>query len=207
MELCACAVVHPGNAAKFAEYPKPSIYPISWELKFQHSTPKRIVVELPGEPVPKAYWYMTYTVTNNTDDEQTFLPVFEMLTREGKVIRSDNNIPKKVFEAIKAREKDQFLQPAYAVAGELRVGEDQAKDSVAIWEEPEPRMGTFSIFVGGLSGEIAELKDDDGKPVKDKDGNTVILRKTKQLEYQVRGDELYPGNDSIDLKEERWIMR
>ena len=30
----------------------------------------------------------------------------------------------------------------------------QARDSVAVWEEPDPDMGTFRIFVGGLSGEF-----------------------------------------------------
>jgi len=48
-----------------ADYPKPSPYPISWELNFEHSKPKRIVVDVPGQSAPKAYWYMTYTVTNN----------------------------------------------------------------------------------------------------------------------------------------------
>jgi hypothetical protein len=68
-------------------------------------------------------------------------------------------------------------------------------------------MGTFSIFAGGLSGEAVNLKDDNGQPVKDKDGLQVILRKTKQLEYQIRGDEVYPGEDAIVLKNEQWVMR
>src|SRR6476620_346843 len=136
-----------------SDYPKPSLYPISWELKFEHKMPKRIVVDVPGSSAPSAYWYMTYGVTNNTDKEQLFLPYFEMLTRSGKVIRSDNGVPARVFDAIKQRENNRYLQPGPKVAGELRVGEDQAKEGVAIWPEPEPRMGTFSIFVGSLSGE------------------------------------------------------
>src|SRR5207248_1100298 len=61
-----------------ADYPKPSPYPISWELTFQHDKPKRIVVNVPGRPAPVAYWYLMYSVTNKTDQEQTFLPFFEM---------------------------------------------------------------------------------------------------------------------------------
>src|SRR5437588_12379146 len=80
-----------------ADYPKPSPYPISWELKFDHDMPQRIVVKAPGVAAPQAYWYLTYTVTNNTGQEQTFLPFFEMLTNDGKVIRSDNKIPAVVF--------------------------------------------------------------------------------------------------------------
>ncbi len=55
-------------------YPKPSPYPKSWELDFQHGMPTRVVVQVPGQNVPQAYWYMTYTITNNSDTEQLFLP-------------------------------------------------------------------------------------------------------------------------------------
>src|SRR3954471_24751461 len=167
----------PAQTTEPSAFPKPSMYPISWELKFEHKTPKRIVVDLPGR-APQAYWYMTYSVTNSTDKERLFLPFFEMLTRTGKVVRSDNGVPAKVFDAIKSRENNRYLMPAAKIAGELRVGEDQAKESVAIWPEPDPRMGTFSIFAGGLSGESVILKDEKGQDVKDKDGQPVILRKT-----------------------------
>src|SRR5262245_12741021 len=121
-----------------ADHPKPSVYPVSWELKFDHSKAKRIVVDVPGTGARQAFWYMTYTVMNPTDQEQVFLPQFELLTRDGKVIRSDNNISPVVFDAIKARERGTAgLQSALQIAGPLRVGEDQAKEGVAIWQEPE----------------------------------------------------------------------
>ena len=203
--ICATAAVVPSVAR--GDHPRPSIYPISWELKFTHGMPKRIVVEPPGQTVPQAYWYMTYSVTNNTDRERTFLPFFELVTREGKVIRSDKHIPARVFEAIKAREKNRFMQPSWEIAGELRVGEDQAKEGVAIWPEPEARMGQFAIYVGELSGEIAAVKDSAGQPVKDGQGKPVILRKTLQLNYLIRGDEVYPGEDEVNEQAERWVMR
>src|SRR4051794_3567973 len=136
-----------------AEYPTPSVYPISWQLDFDHDLPKRVVVDVPGEGPPRAYWYMTYTVTNNTDQERTFLPIFELLTNDGKVIRSDNKIALKVFNTIKAREGKKLLEEGTQIGGAIRLGETQAKDGVAIWREPDPEMGQFSIFVGGLSGE------------------------------------------------------
>lgn len=201
--LCAAFVACTAQA----EIPKPSPYPISWELNFDHSKPKRIVVDVPGESAPKAYWYMTYTVTNKTDKEQTFLPIFQLVTKEGKVIRSDNNIPEKVFDAIKDREHIKYLEPYTKVAGELRIGDDQAKDSVAIWEEPEAKMGTFQIYVGGLSGESVFLKNDKGEQEKDADGKPIILRKTLQLTYQIPGDEIRPGEDPVIEKSHDWVMR
>ncbi len=195
------------RARDVGEYPRPSPYPVSWELKFAHATPKRIVVTPASGGVPQPYWYMTYAVTNNSDKEQTFLPVFELVTRTGKAIRSDNSIPAAAFDAIKLREKNHFLEPSYKIAGQLRVGDDQAKEGIAIWPEPDPRMGSFSIYVAGLSGEIAELRDDGGAVMKDKDGQAIILHKTLQLNYLIRGDEVYPGEDEVNEKSETSVMR
>lgn len=181
-----------------ADYPKPSPYPKTWELKFDHGTPKRVVV--PGKDgVARAYWYLTYTVTNDTDREQLFLPAFELLSKDGQVVRNDINIPQSVFNAIKQREGMRFLQTAAQIGGELRLGPDQAKDGVAIWPEPSPEMGSFSIFASGLSGETATVKGPEGKD--------VILRKTLQLNYLIRGDEVFPGEDDINENPREWVMR
>ena len=187
-------------------FPKPSPFPITWEFDFKHKPVKRIVVDIPGS-APQAFWYMTYTVTNKTDQARTFLPVFEMLTEDGKVIRSDRSIPYKVFTEIKAREKNRFLEHFTQIGGEVRIGEDEARDGVAIWKEPNPEMGTFSIFLTGLSGEAVRLKDGEGKDVKDAKGQPIILRKTLQMNYFVRGDEVYPGQDEVNTRPEAWIMR
>ncbi|MCC7352042.1 MAG: hypothetical protein IT446_15895 [Phycisphaerales bacterium] len=195
------------NAAQAGEYPKPSPYPISWELNFSHSQPQRIVVKAPGELTASAYWYVTYTVTNNTRQEQLFLPMFELLGDDGAVMRSDDNIPPAVFDAIKARTKNDLLQPPLSVGPEIRIGEDQAIDSVAIWREPKLRMGQFSIFATGLNGEWVYLKDDQGNPVKGADGQPVILRKTLMLTYLVRGDETFGGPDAVVEKSQQWVMR
>ena len=206
LALCPAAIVAPAFAGP-TTYPSPSPYPISWELQFDHSMPKRIVVETPGSATPLAYWYMTYTVTNKTETEQVFLPHFELLTRTGNVIRSDFNIPEKVFDAIKLHEGMQFLEPFNKIGGEIRLGEDEARDGVAIWKEPDARMGNFTIFVAGLSGEAVQMKDDSGQLMKDADGNPIILHKTLQLNYLIRGDDVYPGQDEVNVKSEDNVMR
>ena len=200
------------------DYPEPSPYPISWELDFRHEKPKRVVVQIPGQG-PRAFWYMTYTVTNESNEDQTFLPVFEMVTKNGRILRSGKGVPVQVFEAIKRKEGNRFLLPSSKIAGVLRVGEDQARDGVAIWPEPMAEMGSFSIFVGGLSGETVTLKMVDGKPVKVKPENVsqelkgikpedvIILRKTLQLNHVIYGDERYPGLDEVNIKPEQWVMR
>jgi hypothetical protein len=192
-------------------YPRPSPYPIAWELNFEHSAPKRVVVTTRDTGTAQAFWYVTYTVTNLSKDEQKFLPVFELLSDDGKVIRSDADIPEVVLQTIRIREKAPDLRSVTQMAGIIRVGEDQAKEGVAVWREPDPRMGLFTIYVTGLSGEAVILKDDKGNTVEKQtpDGKKqpVVLWKTLQIRYHMVGDEKFPGNDVTELVDEQWIMR
>lgn len=199
LALCGSAVT------VLASYPKPSPYPITWEFSFRHGKPQRIVVQ--SDQGNKAYWYMTYTVTNDTNQERVYLPTFELLTNDGRVIRSDHSLPRAAFDAIKRRERNQFLEDFTQIGGEIRLGEDQAKDGVAIWEEPAREMGQFSIFADNLSGEAVTLKDDKGAEIKNADGKPTILRKTLQLNYFVRGDDVLPGEDEVNENPEDWVMR
>jgi hypothetical protein len=193
----AIVLAAPAPTAR-AEYPKPSIYPIAWELAFKHGVPQRIVVDVPGTPAAQAYWYLTYRVTNTTDQERVFLPRFEMLTEDGRITRSDNTIHPRVFDAIKQREGNRFLEGIFNISTELRLGEDEARDGVAIWVEPMPEMGRFSIFVEGLSGEIATVQAGE---------QPLTLRKTLRLNYLIRGDEVYPGEDEVNVDNFEWVMR
>ncbi|HEY1684176.1 MAG TPA: hypothetical protein VGG19_05400 [Tepidisphaeraceae bacterium] len=195
----AAAMIFLLSGMCLAEFPKPSIYPISWELKFTHAKPQRIVVNIPGQSTPQAFWYMTYTVQNDGKEERMFLPDFQMVLEDGRSIRSDNNISPLVFDAIKQQTGDSLLQSSLKIAGTIRVGEDEAKDGVAIWPEPMPRLEHFTIFVQGLSGEAVTLQGPHNKP--------IILRKTLQLNYIFRGDEFYPGLTQVDQDSEEWVMR
>ena len=214
-------MIFPVSPARAGKHPEPSLYPLpnAWYFTFKHGMPRRIVVDVPGLKVPTAYWYLSYTVTNNSGKEADFLPDFEMVTEDGKIRPSDRNIPLPVFDAIKKVLGNDLLVSPTQVAGPLHQGEDQAKDSVAIWEEPSARMGTFSIYVGGLNSEFIHATDNDGKPVPvlDKDGNPVLdaagkpvpitLRKTLELDYVIYGDEIAPEKDEVHFKGETWLMR
>jgi hypothetical protein len=204
--LIVCSLALSGASARAGTFPQPSKYPVSWELKFTHSLPKRIVVNLLDKGAV-AYWYITYNVANLGDTEQQFLPTFEMVTNEGKVISSDFAVPDKVFEKIKSTEGNDLLQRMPQISGSIRAGEDQSKDGVAIWQEPESRMGEFQIFVAGLSGEAVPMKDADGKPQANPDGSPMILHKTFEMDFAIYGDELYPNKDAVHAKGERWVMR
>jgi hypothetical protein len=182
-----------------ADYPQCSPYPVSWELTMDHSDPKRIVVQGPGDVNPQAYWYVTYHVANNTDqDKVLFYPNFQMMLEDGRLIRSDMGVSPAVFEAIKKKEHLKYLQSNDAIGGELLQGDDQSKDGVAIWPEPRLRMGTFTIFAAGFWGESATVNVD---------GKDVTLHKTLQLTYHLDSDENHPGGGDLQKKDEQYLMR
>src|SRR5215213_2549125 len=105
--LLFALAVQPADAQKF---PEPSPYPISWELTLDYKEPGRIVINVPGKG-PKAYWYLPYTITNEGEETQTFIPQFEMLTEDGKVHRARKDVPRQVFDAIKSRERNRLMVP------------------------------------------------------------------------------------------------
>jgi hypothetical protein len=193
-----------------AKHPEPSLFPVSWELTFKHGSPRRIIVDVPGTSAPAAYWYMTYSITNKTGSDQMFDPAssFELYTPDGKGYRGNFAIRREVFDAIKKRENNPMLESADKISGIIRQGEDEAKDGVAIWKEPASQMRSFNIYVTGLCGEHVMLKDDDGKPMTNTEGQPIILRKTLELTYQVRGSGKGPIDpDQIEAKPEHWVMR
>jgi len=220
--LAVIVLATSGIALAVPDFPTPSPYPISWELKFEHGTPHRIAVDVTHSVSPRAYWYMTYTVTNEGDKEQRFYPQIELLTADGKLHASDERTPTKVFEEIRLAVHNKFLEPYTSISGPIRLGPAEARDGVAVWPETQPRMDRFSIFITGLSGEAVIMKLVDGKLTKvdqpqdiyspDKEGELLkkgltILRKTLQLNFFIRGDEVYPGEDEVNKASEEWIMR
>jgi len=183
-----------------ADYPQPSTFPASWELTATFAKPRRIIVQTPGDDAPKAYWYITYHVANNSDqDKVLFYPGFQMLTQDGQLIASDGiEVKPAVFAAVQDKEHIKFLQTATDIAGPLRQGEDQSKDGVAIWPEPDPRMGTFTIFASGFWGEAATVKV----------GNdTIILHKTLQQTFHLDSDAAHAAEGELVQQDSQYVMR
>jgi hypothetical protein len=188
------------GSAVYAQQPTPAPYRVAWEFDVKWSKPVRTVVyNVPGKTTPQVYWYLPFTVTNNTDQERLFTPVAEIAMRDGRIIRADRDIPGAVVEQIRKEQGNKFIETTLGAAGQLRIGPDQAKSVVAIWAEPQLRMGDFSILIAGLNGEYKHVKDADGKE--------VILRKTLQLDYKVVGDEIEANKDQVLELRSLWIMR
>ncbi len=224
LAILALAAI-PGLAGKAAAAPQPSIAPKSWQLEFEFEDPRRISVQIPGEKVPRTYWYMLYTVSNNSGRDVQFLPRLEIVTDKLRVVETDAAADPAVFAAIKKlhlRDHPFLLEPL-EVMGKLLQGADNAKDSVAIWQDFTGDARQFTVFVGGLSGESVMLPNpayDSAKPefiTKDLPGGTktqvpvnpkrFVLYKTLSVAYNLPGDnEARKQAEPIRQKVE-WLMR
>lgn len=205
--------------------PEPSISPQTWQLDFRFEDPQRLVLQIPGESAPRVYWYMLYNVVNNSNKDVQFLPRFEIVTRVLNVIPADTAADPAIFMAIRKRHiKDRpFLLDPLEVTGKLLQGEDNAKDSVAIWQDFTPQTRKFTLFVGGLSGDNVVITNPTFEPGKDEtkvckgprgqdikvtvNPRRFVLYKTLSIEYTLPGDNEARTTALPVRGELEWIMR
>lgn len=203
--------------------PIPLEVPATWQLDVEVQPPKPIKVRLPGETKARTYWYVLYSVMNRYRDpitkrptEQLYVPDFSLFTDTGQLLRAGRKVPGVVFQAIKKRHQNPHLKDMVSITGKLLYGEDNAKDGVAIWRDFDNKAGKIDIFIGGLSGEIVDVKlpakvkvikaDRDGKPVV-KEIDTLRMTKTLQLTYRVVAEPAAREFGKVKLLAKKWVMR
>lgn len=202
--------------------PEPAATPVSWEFKFQFLDPRRIEVQLPGTDQPEVYWYMVYTATNGGPRSQLFFPMFRVVTEELEVFDSDTGISPLVFAAIRERHRrthPDLVHPTKAI-GELLTGDDNARESVAIWRQIDLSNNRFTVYVAGLSGEAQFVRNPAYDPTRPEttetgpDGKEVVrnpksftLRKTLEIRYNLPGSASARPRAAPERRQMRWIMR
>ena len=160
-----------------ADEPKPAPAPVSCELQVKLSQPMRITVNTARGV--KAYWYLLYTVTNNTGREVPFMPEIvrvneiesELPAEEAEAqpdkaarVTVDSSIvglSSSVFAAIQrqhAKTHPFLIKPVDAI-GTLLQGRDNARSSVAVFKDLDLRVSKFTVYFGGLSGETVRRRN------------------------------------------------
>jgi len=188
------------TAGRLLAYPEPALAPVSWELDFEYQDPQLIRVRLPGEDQPRLFAYMTYTVTNDTGEEQLFFPEVTVYTDQGDLFMANRQIPVAVFDRIKARERNRLLESPYQAVGKLLQGEDHARDSVIVWPIHDKDVNLVKLFVSGLSGETQSTPHP-------RTGEQLLLRKTLMLGFRTPGDLSHNPEKPFVLEDSQWIMR
>jgi hypothetical protein len=181
-------------------YPEPAIITTAWQFDIEFDRPRVISVRTPGTQQVREYWYLPYTVTNNTGEDRLWVPQVTIYNSAGEVVSAGKGIPPVVFDRIKQQLENELLERPINVVGQLLQGADNARDSVFIWPVSKEDVDSSRVFIGGLSGETALVEDPAG-------GDPILLRKTLLLEYQTPG---YTGPvelKPVKLVRQDWVMR
>jgi hypothetical protein len=185
-------------AAQPAKDPRePSRIPVSWELTIKHGTLERVTVPLAGKD--QTFWFMRYSVINNSGRDILFTPSFEILAETGTAVTALKAVPAPVFDKIKSLYNNPYLLSPTNIDGKLLQGDDNAKDGVAIFPTLDSEARNFQLFFMGLSGETSEVLN----PLTKK---PVILQKTLELDFNLPGQAI--GIDpQPKLLATKWVMK
>ena len=196
MAICGLCLIESDARA----YPEPAIVSMSWEFGVKIGEPGFIKIKSPGDIDPKLYFYVPYTVTNNTPKERLFVPGITMTTDAGDLIDAGRGVAPSVYDRLKRHLRNDLLENPAQVVDRLLVGNDNARDSIAVWEMPTHDIDEVRIFFGGLSGETQEVEH----PIT---GERILLRKTLMLDYDTPGSTPNAARKKIKLREKTWVMR
>ncbi len=192
--------------------PEPALVPLpgTWQLDLElHGDPQKIQITPPGSSQPRTYWYLLYTVTNNTGQDIEFYPQFDLFTNTFKLYQADVKPYRAIINLLRDRYASTLplLEPPSTITGVIRQGKDNARDSVAVFEAFDPKANHVRIFISGLSNETVTIYHPVKIDPKTQKPVPVLLRKTLMLEYQAPGDALNPQNRVMLYRGRKWIMR
>jgi len=174
----------------------------TFDFRFDNLEP--LVVANP-EGEKEVYWYLVYTITNTSDEERHFVPVFTLYSDTASVRRA--GLHPNIFEAVQKRRKIRFLENAVKMTGKVLLGEDNARTGVAIFAPLDRQTDHFNILVEGLSGEYIERPNPAATDETPEDERVIRLRKTLVLEYKFPGDEWWLNVDQPVFLSKTWTWR
>jgi hypothetical protein len=181
--------------------------PKVWVLDFKFKDPRVIKVSVPGRKGERVCWYLWYQVTNFSKEPRNFIPDFEFVTRDKNTVYHDEVLPS-VQEAIRRVEDPsnyQKIKNSVTIALEpippSKPNAPRPVTGVAIWDDVDPEVNVYSIFVSGLSNGWAVT---DPIPPSTK---PVVRRKTLQLDFKRVGDPAARRSDDVRFLRSEWIYR
>jgi len=187
----------------FARPPEPDPIPSRWEFDIDLGK-LRLAYVSDAQGETKAYFYLTYTVTNNTGEDRTFTPQFDLVVGEGDPRQSGLGVPPRVTETLKARLDNPFLEDQVEVLGTLLQGREHAKDSLAIWPAQDLISDELVVYATGFSGESKMITFEDPESGEERE---FLLRKTLMVRYDAPGNLSRLGDRPLAARVKRWIMR
>lgn len=196
-------------------YPKATDHSKRWQLTFETSG-LRFFRDL---QTGQGYWVLIYEVTNETEQDQRWVPSFILVTDKGEVLDSGDKVPRQIHLLVLDTFGDPLLTMESEASGPLLRGKENATRGLAVWKAGHEDVREVQVFVGGVSGDTANVKN----PVT---GEEVTLHRDLQLSWAVPGsiDALYLkplpsrevgggvstrriGNEEVEASAENQVLR
>ncbi len=201
LAMAALAVALAGPAALAG--PEPAPVPKRWQLDAEFGPLRTATIETP-DMGPRAYFYLTYRVTNNSGEDLLFAPAFELATDTGRVRRSGRDVPVAVTRRILDDMENPLLLDEVSITDTLLQGKENMKEGLVIWPAEELKLEHVTIYGAGFSGETATLEI---PKAGSREKTKYVLRKTAELVHWA-GGEIDPSSSEPLLRlRTRWIMR
>ncbi|HOQ05667.1 MAG TPA: hypothetical protein PKY88_10695 [Anaerohalosphaeraceae bacterium] len=191
-------------------WPRPSAVPEKgrWTLDITYEHPILIQVPSPQAGQPKRFWYMIFSVTNlSSEEEVPFYPKFELVTDTFQILSAGQGETFGLFEVVRARHRGQypFLESLDFEDHRIRKGQDNRRDFVVFWPDFDEKAKEVRFYLAGLSNETIAIEHptlrEQDRPV------PVYLRKTLQLNYSIGADPQLRGQASLRFEGQDWVMR
>src|SRR5579872_532867 len=139
-----------------------------WTLHFRYKPPRIVTLDAldkNGKPTKKNVWYMWYQVYNMSGDPQTFLPEFELVTKDLNTVHLDEPQPI-IMEQIRRIEDPTGILDLKTTIGiskhpippSLPDAIPRMVSGAAVWtdmNEKAPKTNKFTIYISGLSNGLA----------------------------------------------------
>jgi|WetSurMetagenome_2_1015567.scaffolds.fasta_scaffold11063_6 hypothetical protein len=196
-----------------------------WNLDITYEEPLPIIV-LNSKGEKAVYWYMIYTITNNTGADRQYVPSFILFTDSGQVdpaaVNPDAFAAVKKLRGIKYPTLENACQMVAINAPAdnpdikkpenttIKMGPDNARTGVAIFAPLERNARRFSVFIQGLSGEYVErpVRPNKIEPGHLEAGDKLLrLHKTFAMNFELPGDQWWQNMDKPIFKSKKWTWR
>ena len=185
-----------------------------WTFHFAYAPPR--VLSVDTKAGKKTVWYMVYQVWNTSDTSHPFVPLFELVTKDGELRAYLDEPYPAITDAIRKVEDptgELKLQTSVGISKAMipvtkADSVPRAVYGVAVWVDAPDKSASsnnFSVYVTGLS---------DGSAVQERDGaGETTSRKTLQIDFtrptdaaRAGGDDIR-ANDNNGLGSEKWVYR
>jgi hypothetical protein len=167
-----------------------------WDLEFTFKPMRMIEVDVPepsGRLQRKLVWYLVYRVKNMGPDPVEFRPWFVLETLDGKKRYPDRLVPVAVPTIQRREDPRRKLLNSVEIATSIPSsadGVDRSVWGVVTWEDIDPRVDHFAVFISGLSSAY-RWSDDTEKEKRD------FVHKTLKLNFWRPGDQFHEHEAEI----------